>query len=119
MSISRVSIQSQLVEMARSPTAYFHRLLNDIIDTANGQSGQSGVSTVSPDGSGDVAITHGFAVPNHPPTLAQCSVQPSGGTFFSPQIMSVTSTVLTVRLFDGSGAAITTGSYDLAWKVAG
>lgn len=117
--ISRVQIATQLVEMARSATAYFHRLLNDIIDTLNGQSGQSGVSTVSPNGSGDVTVTHGFSVPGHPPTLAQCTVQPSGGTFFLPQIMSVTSTTLTVRLFDAAGAAITTGSYSLAWKVAG
>lgn len=119
MSLSRVTISTRLVEAAGSATAYFHRLLNDIIDSLNGVSGQSGVTTVSPNGSGDVTVTHGYAAPGHPPAIATSVVQPSGTTAFHPQIVSVTSTALTVRLFDMAGAPLVSGSYALAWRVSG
>lgn len=119
MSIQRVWIGTALVEKAGSATAYFQRLLLDIIDTLNGQSGASGVATVAPNGSGDATITHGFSVPGHAPTIGQCLAFPTGATAFVVQIQSVTATSLNIRLFDMAGAAITTGSYNVAWKVSG
>lgn len=119
MSIQRVWIGTALVEKAGSATAYFQRLLLDIIDSLNGQVGASGVATVTPDGSGNATILHGFSVPAHAPTIGQCAVFPTGATAFVVQIQSVTATSLNIRLFDLTGAAITSGSYSVAWKVSG
>ena len=119
MTIASVQITTALVEISRSATSYFHRLLNEIIDTLNGQSGQASTATVSPDGSGLATILHGYSVTGHPASIGQSSVQPTGSTAFHVQIVSVTGTELTVKLFDMAGAAITSGSYSIAWKVAG
>lgn len=117
--IDRVWIGTQLVEKAGSATAFFQRLLLDIIDSLNGQVGMSGVATVTPDGSGDATILHGFSVPGHPPSISQSAVYPTGTTAFVVQIQSVTATNLNIRLFDMAGAAITSGTRDVAWKVSG
>jgi hypothetical protein len=117
--ISRLQIVTQLVEKVGGATSFFHRLINDIIDSLNGQVGSSGVSSLSPNGSGIATVTHGFAVPGHPPTIGLSSVQPTGTTAFVVQIQSLTTTTLTVKLFDMAGSALTSGTYDVAWKVAG
>ena len=117
--IQRLNITTRLVEAAGSATSYFHRLVLEIIDSLNGQVGASGVATVTPDGSGDATILHGFSVPGHPPSIGQSAAYPTGATAFVVQIQSVTATNLNIRLFDMTGAAITSGSRDVAWKVAG
>lgn len=117
--ISGTQIATQLVEKVGSATAYFHRLLNEIIDTVNGVSGNAGVETVSPDGSGLATIAHGYSVNGHPVSVARSSATPTGSTAFVVQIVSIDPTEMTVKLFDMAGAAITTGSYDVAWRVGG
>jgi len=117
--ISNTQISTQLVELTGAASAYFHRLLNDIIDTLNGVSGNAGVATVSPNGSGQAVISHGFSVRGHPVVLARCTVFPVGTTAFVVQPVSVDETGLTVKLFDMAGAAITTGSYSVSWRVGG
>lgn len=117
--ISTAQIVTRLVEATGAATAYFHRLLNDIIDVANAVDGKTGVETVTPDGSGLATIAHGYAVAGRPATLSRCVVQATGTTAFAAQLISVDADELTVKLFDMAGAAITTGSYDVAWKVSG
>lgn len=117
--ISNSQILNQLVGATGSATAYFHRLLNDIIDTLNGVAGQGGVVDGEPDGSGLVAIAHSYSVNGHPASLSRCSALPTGTTVFHVQMVSVSSTALNVKLFDMAGAAITTGTWPMAWRVAG
>lgn len=117
--IPSIQIRNLLVEKVGSATSYFHRLLTDIIDALNGQIGSSGVSSVTPNGSGIATIAHGFSVTGHPATIGKSSVGATGSTAFIVQIQSLTSTTLTVKLFDMAGVAITAGSYDVAWKVSG
>lgn len=117
--ISNAQIVSVLVDAAGTATSYFHRLLNEIIDTLNGQSGQSGTAAVIPNGSGVATIPHGFQISGHPASLGQCSVYASGTTAFHVQLVSVSSSILTVKLFDMAGVALTSGSWPIVWKVAG
>ncbi len=117
--ISAVQILTRLVEMTGAPTAYFHRLLNEMIDTINGVSGNAGVATVTPDGSGVATIAHGYSANGKPATLARCEAKATGATAFFVQLVSVDATNLTVVLLDTTGAAITAGSWDVAWRVGG
>ncbi len=117
--ISTVQIVNRLVDAAGAATAYFHRLLNEVIETVNGLSGASGVDTVAPDGSGLAVISHGYAASGRPVSLSRSTVLPTGTAAFLVQIVSVDSDELTIKLFDLTGAAITTGSYDVAWRVGG
>lgn len=117
--ISVNQIANRLVEATGAATAYFHRLLNEIINILNGQVGRSGLETLTPDGSGLATITHGYQVTGQPVAIGQCSVVATGSTAFHVQIVDVTATELQLKLFDMAGAALTTGSWPVAWKVAG
>lgn len=78
-----------------------------------------GVTTVTPNGSGDVTIPHGYVSTEYPmPTMAASSLLPTGTTFFHPQMTSVDATNIYARLFDAAGAPITTGSYAIAYRAA-
>lgn len=117
--ISSAQIATRLVEATGAATAYFHRVLNDIIDTLNGVAGGAGVETVTPDGSGIAVILHGYSVTGHPISLGRSDARPTGATPFLVQVVSVDATELTVLLTDNTGAPITTGSWDVAWRVGG
>lgn len=83
--------------------------------------GSFGLVTVSPNGSGDVSFPHGYANLSglYPPMLGACSLQPTGGVYFHPQLLGVDAVNLTGRLFAATGAPLTTGSYVVAYRVAG
>lgn len=81
--------------------------------------GSYGLTSVTPDGSGDVTIPHSYVTGDYAPTLGACTITPTGTTFFHPQMTGVDGTNLYARLFDAAGAPITTGSYTVAFRVAG
>ncbi len=81
--------------------------------------GSYGLATVTPNGSGDVTIPHSYVTGDYPPALGACTMTPTGTTFFHPQMTSVDGSNLYARLFDAAGVPITSGSYVVAFRVAG
>ncbi|MNJ37761.1 hypothetical protein D3C77_325930 [compost metagenome] len=85
--------------------------------TYNSVTRRRGISTykteaLTPDGSGNVTLTHSFGVN---PTFAEASLENS--TTRDVVIISRSSSTITARIIDrATGAAITSGSFTVIWK---
>lgn len=109
------------VTQARVPTARFQRFINELRQGVNDslaalkvlQATQSATFTGTPSGTGTFTIPHALGV-----TPTRYSAQTVGPSFAVVNINSVDATNLVVKLFDAAGAAITSGSWTVAWSVA-
>lgn len=92
-------------------------LVADVQEMQAASDGFAGVETVTPDASGYALLP--YTAGAWTAAIERCSALAIGATFFHVQMISVDSTDLTVRLFNASGTPITSGSFDVAYKVAG
>lgn len=70
-----------------------------------------GSASISPDANGEATISHGLG---STPRYVNAAIR--ADTTYSADVVSVSTTTLTVRIKNSSGADVTTGSYQVDWN---